>query len=212
MESTEKIEFFDQFIDLYLSMGFGAVSKRDIDLFIFHQLTKSRQYRNMSNYELANHFKIPEAKIKQLKLNSGLKFAPINSKVILGNLVIRIARSNQFKGLKDGLIEISLENPLEKRELENFLKLNNGHAEYVLNSEVLKISPIQLFELLAENLENPDTEFNKIIQNSTLDEKLKKEIVSKALSLRQKLDKLREKHLTIENFKSLITAGIGLII
>lgn len=211
MTPIEKTEFFDKFIDLYLKMGFGGVSKREIDLFVFHHLTSGGEYKMKTNYQLANLLRIPESKIKQLKLHAGLKYATINSKAILGELVIRITNSHQFKGLKDGeQIEISLENPMEKRELENFLKLNGDHAEYTLNGEVLKISPIQLFRLLAENLDNPEREFTKLIQDSTIDQKSRQKIISKGLSLKQKFDRLREEHLTVENIKSLIIGGIEL--
>ena len=209
MTPAEKIEFFDKFIDIYLKMGFGGASKREIDLFVFHHLTIGSGYKSKSNYELANSLRIPESKIKQLKLHAGLKYIPINSKVILGELVMRITNTHQFKGLKDGeQIEISLEDPMEKRELENFLKLNDDHAEYTLNGEVLKISPIQLFRLLAENLDNPERQFTKLIQDSAIDQKARQKIISKGLSLKQKLDRLREEHLNIENIKSLIIGGI----
>jgi len=209
MTSAEKIEFFDQFIDLYLKMGFGGASKREIDLFVFHYLTSQHENKTKSNYELANFLRIPESKIKQLKLHAGLKYAQIDSKAILGKLVIRITNTTQFKGLKDGeQIEILLEDPIEKRELENFLKLNDDHAEYTLNGEVLKISPVQLFRLLAENLDNPEREFTKLIQDSTMDQKARQRIISNRLSLKQKFDKLREEHLNIETIKSLILGGI----
>ena len=78
MTPQEKIAFADDFLALYLSMGFGSLPKREIDLFVFHALSHSAEHRGKSNYELANTFGISESRIKSLKLNSALRHQDIN--------------------------------------------------------------------------------------------------------------------------------------
>lgn len=207
----EKQDFFDKFFDLYLSMGIGSLPKREIDLFVFHFLTKSSNYRSMSNYELANFFRVPEPRVKALRLNSALKYEDINPHAILGRIVDRLIHSEQYVNLIEGKMEVSLEDPIEKRELENFLKLRGHYAEYTLNSEVLKISPSRLLELIMEHAERANDEFAQLIRANITDNAVSDRILIDAPTLKQKFDNLRAEQLNIDTLKLLIGAGFTLL-
>ncbi|WP_310446965.1 hypothetical protein [Thiobacillus sp.] len=211
MTPDEKQEFADQFVALYLSMGLGSLPKREIDLFVFHFLTKSSGYRGKSNYELANAFGVPESKIKALRLHSALRHEDINPHAVLSRIVNRLIHSEQYAALSEGKIEISLEDPVEKRELENFLKARGHHAEYSLNSEVLKISAGRLLELIMEHANRANDEFAAIIRAHISDSAISDRILTDAPTLKQKLDKLRAENLNMETLKSLIGAGFTLL-
>lgn len=211
MTSIEKQDFADKFTKLYLSMGLGSLPKREIDLFVFHFLIGSSDYRGKSNYELANAFGIPESRIKTLRLNAALKHEEINPKVVLSRIVDRLIHSEQFASLSEGKIEISLEDPIEKRELENFLKLRGHYAEYTLNSEVLKITAGRLLELIMEHADKANEEFDQMIRAHISDGAVSDRILESAPTLKQKLDKLRAENLKMETLKSLIGAGFTLL-
>ena len=211
MTPKEKQGFAEQFLELYLSMGFGSLPKREIDLFVFHYLSKSSAYRGKTNYELANLFGVTEAKIKSLRLNSSLRHEDVNPRAVLSRIVDRLIHSEQFANLSDGKIELSLEDPIEKRELENFLKVRGHHAEYTLNSEVLKISAGRLLELILEHADKANDEFAAIIRKHISDDAVSERILSQAPTLKQKLEKLRAEHLNIETLKALIGAAFGLL-
>ncbi|HWU35409.1 MAG TPA: hypothetical protein VN023_09260 [Methylovorus sp.] len=210
MTPQEKIAFADDFLALYLSMGFGSLPKREIDLFVFHSLTKAAEHRGKSNYELANTFGISESRIKSLKLNSALRHQDINPHAILARVVERLIASQQFAELSEGKIDISLEDPLERRELENFLKTRGHHAEYTLNREVLRISPARLLELIVEHAERAGSEFDEIIRSQIKDQAISSRILAGAPSLKQKLDRLRAENLNLATLKSLITKAFTL--
>lgn len=209
MTPQEKQTFFDDFLPKYLASGFGSMPKSEIDLLIFHLLTHTSVYRGKSNYELAGMLKVPESRIKTLRLNSALKYKDINSKAILGEVVLRFTQSEQFAAFDSGKVELSLEDPIEKRELENFLKTRGYHAEYTLNSEVLKISPIRLFELIIENVDNANEEFNRIIQAHLEEAHDVNELIDDALTLKQKFRKLRGEVLDASMLKTLVGAAAG---
>lgn len=211
MTPAEKQDFADRFTKLYLSMGLGSLPKREIDLFVFHFLTGSSDYRGKSNYELANAFGVPESRIKALRLNSALKHEEINPKAVLSRIVDRLIHSEQYASLSEGKIEISLEDPIEKRELENFLKLRGHYAEYTLNSEVLKITAGRLLELIMEHADRASEEFDQIIRTHISDGAVSERILADAPTLKHKLDKLRAENLNMETLKSLIGAGFTLL-
>ena len=153
MNNREKAQFADAFLETYLLLGLGALSKTEIDTLVFHLLTETGEYRKCSNYELATRFKVSETRIKNLRLAAALKYRDINPKAVLGDVVLRTLDGKQALDVRSGKVEIALENPIEKRELENFLKVRGNSAEYTLNNEVLRIEPIRLLELMVDNLE-----------------------------------------------------------
>jgi hypothetical protein len=207
----EKQDFAERFMQLYFSMGFGSLPKREIDLLVFHFVTKSSDYRGKSNYELANSFGVPESRIKALRLNSALRHEDINPRAVLSRIVDRLIHSEQYASLSDRKIEISLEDPIERRELENFLKLRGHYAEYTLNSEVLKITAGRLLELIMEHAERANEEFDQIVRTHVTDSAVSERILADAPTLKQKLDKLRAENLNMETLKSLIGAGFTLL-
>lgn len=210
MNQREKQEFAEKFVELYLGRGFGSLPKSEIDLYVFYLLTKTREYADKSNYEISTLLKIPESRVKALKLNSTLKFGEaINSKAVLSRTVQRFVDSEQFAEFGTGKVELSLEDPIEKRELENFLKIRGYHAEYALNSEVLRISPVRLFELIIENLEDPQARFNEIVQANIEDVEKAREIAEGALTLGQKFTRLRRETFSADTMRSLIGAAAG---
>lgn len=211
MNSQEHKEFSKYFIEKYLAYGFGSMPKSEIDLLVFHLLTQTNDYKNKSNYELASLFKIPESRIKTLRLNSALKYKEINSKAILGKIVDRLVHSEQFASFEAGKIEISLEDPIEKRELENFLKKQGHHAEYTLNSELLRIQPIRLFELILDNIDNANAEFNTLVQTHINEQDKVNELVNNALTLKQKFGKLRKQALNADTLRALLGGAVGLL-
>lgn len=211
MNQTEKKNFAERFLELYLANGLGSLPKSEIDLYIFHLLTQTTEYRGKSNYDLANLLKIPETRIKSLRLNSALKYSEINSKAILSKVVIRLTSSEQFASFQSGKIEVSLEDPIEQRELENFLKVRGYHAEYSLNSEVLKISPIRLFELIMDNVDNAKDEFNSIVQEHLADSENLEDLIRNSLSMGQKFGKLRKEALNADTLRALVGAAVGLL-
>lgn len=212
LTQRENQDFGAFFVEQYLANGFGSLPKSEIDLIVFHLLVKSAACRGKSNYELASLLKIPESRIKTLRLNSALKYEEINSKAILGRVVVRLVGSEQFAAFESGKVEVSLEDPIEKRELENFLKSKGHHAEYTLNSEILRIEPVRLFELIVENVDRPKQEFNELIQTHLEDRAKAEELANNALTLKQKFAGLRREVLSANTMRALLGAASRLLV
>jgi hypothetical protein len=192
MNQSEKIALAEALLEKYLVLGFGSQTKSELDLLVFHHIHESKTYKKLSNYELASKLKIPESSVKRLKLSSALRYKEINSKAILGEIVLRATTGNQPLDIRAGKIEISLENPLEKRELENHLKTQGHSAEYTLNSEVLRIEPIRLLELMVENIEGAENELAAVVETALEDQALSSRIVGEDESTKKQLKRARE--------------------
>jgi len=206
MTRDEKESLATTLVRLYLNAGFGAPSKREVDLLLFHHITQARENRKKSNYELAALLKLPESRIKSYRLASALKYRDINTKAILGDVILRLAKGIQSAALEAGKFELSLEDPIERRELENYLKSKGYFAEYTFNSEVVRIAPVRLFELIVENMENAEDTFNELVRRHINDADVSNRILEGAPTLKQKFQRLRKE---VMNPSTLVTLVSG---
>ena len=185
-------KFGQDFVERYLSHGFGSMTKSEIDILVFHLISESAQIKGKSNYQVANLLRITESRVKSLRLNASLKYAPANHKAVLGDIVMRIIEEMQKPDFEDRLVTITLENPVEQREFEHAAKLAGRNIEYGLNRELLKLSPLALFEIIMANLENPEREFKVIIQSSIKEKDLQEKLIRDSLTMRQRINELGE--------------------
>ena len=204
MTRDEKEKLAADLVSLYLESGFGSPSKREVDMLLFHHITQARENKGKSNYELAALLKIPESRVKTFRLTSALKYQTINTKAILGNIIIRLSKGQQYTTIENGKIEISLEDPVEKRELENFLKSKGHFAEYTFNVEVLRIAPVRLFELIVENMDKPEDQFNELVRQYINDEAASERILDGAPTLKQKFARLRKETMNASTLVALV--------
>lgn len=192
LTNAQKIKFGNDFVERYLSHGFGSMTKSEIDILVFHLISDAEEIKDESNYKVANILQITESKVKSLRLNSSLKYKPANHRAVLGNIVTRIIDEMQKPEFESGQVTITLENPVDQREFEHAVKLAHRNIEYGINRELLKVKPIALFEIVMANLENAEQEITNIIQVHISDNDKQAEILSSALTLRQKINKVGE--------------------
>ena len=126
-------EFGEKFLERFLAHGFGAMTKTEIDILVYHLLSESSEIKNQSNYHVANKLQIPEAKVKTMRLNAALKYKPANHKAVLANIVTRVTDEMAKPEFESGKVTITIENPVEQRELEHAIKSAGRNIEYGLN-------------------------------------------------------------------------------
>jgi hypothetical protein len=192
LTDAQKLKFGNDFVERYLSHGFGSMTKSEIDILVFHLISEAEVIKDESNYRVANKLQITESKVKSLRLNSSLKYKPANHRAVLGNIVTRIIEEMQKPEFESGQVTITLENSVDQREFEHAVKLAHRNIEYGMNRELLKVKPIALFEIVMANLENAEQEITSIVQAHITDNEKQAEILSSALTLRQKINKIGE--------------------
>jgi hypothetical protein len=205
-------EFGEIFVARFLAHGFGAMTKAEIDILVYHLLSDSSEIKDKSNYHVANKLQIAESKVKSMRLNAALKYKQANHKAVLANIVTRVTDVMAKPEFESGKVTITIENPVEQRELEHAIKSVGRNIEYGLNKELLKISPIALFELVVSNLENPEQEFENIIQAQITDQDTQNNIINNALTFRQKLNKVGEEISEKASLISLLGAAGGALV
>lgn len=150
----KKDQLLDELMSFYLENGLGSLTKKEIDIFIFHLIEKYQKESKVkwSNYDWSCLLKLNESKIKALRLEVGIRYASD-------------ADDNDFNLwidlldiIKDGYVYkegdkfvFTIENPFLLRFVEHKLKqLRLATADYSFNKEIVKIKTDSLKELVSE--------------------------------------------------------------
>ncbi|MBI4998046.1 MAG: hypothetical protein HZC22_14365 [Rhodocyclales bacterium] len=191
--------------------GFGAISRKDYELLVFHHLVNAQALRSDGNYLLANKLKVTETRIKALRLEASIRHKPANHKAVLGVIVQRIIDEMHKPDFSGGTVSITLENPIDRREFEHAVKAAKYSVEYGINREILKIDALALFEIVLANAEQAEARFKEIVQACINTRTKQLEILDKSLTFRQKINKLGQEITTNEGAVSLLSAAAGLL-
>ena len=194
--------FSKEFLEHYMSGSFGSMSKSETEILIFHLLSK--HFEISSNYEISNFLKISETKVKNLTLNAHLRYGQSN-KDILKKIMLRICDTLDVNFDENiGEIKISVENPVEKRELVNEIKKLGSYADFSFNNEILKIK-INVFLKLLNRLVGEDN-FKKVFQKYLKEKTIQNDALYSSLTTCQKVMKfLKNNNITpIEILKQII--------
>ncbi len=209
---NQKKYFAEKFLERYLDNGFGAMSKRDIDVLVFHLLSESEDLRGMSNYHVGNTLRISETRVKSLKMEASLKYAQPDHKEVIAKIIQALIEEMKKPSFQDGYVEIGLEDPVQKRELEEAIRRIGHHVEYGINREILKITPLGFLEIIMDNVDDGEKEFRNLVRKHVADEQKQKLILDSGLTFRQKLNRLGNELSEKADLISLLATAAKLII
>lgn len=207
-EATELGRAIDALIT---ERGLGAISKKDYELLVFHHLASSTALQSDGNYLLANKLKVTETRIKSLRLEASIRHKPANHKAVLGGIAQRIIDEMHKPDFSGGIVSITLENPIDRREFEHAVKTAKHSVEYGINREILKIDALALFEIILENVEHAEMRFKEIVQAHIKTKAKQQEVLDNTLTLRQKINKLGQEVTSNGGAVSLLSAAAGLL-
>ena len=195
--------FSKEFLNHYLSASFGAMSKSEIEILVFHLL--SSDFKGLSNYEISNLLKISETKVKSLDLNAHLRYPKQSGDEIVRETLVDIAKKfSVIYNEQNGEVKIHIQNSVQKREMINAINNLGSFADYSLNNEILKIRINILFSLFEKFLDKE--KFKDSVQAYLEDKKLNEKQFFDALNNRQKLIEI------IKKFNIKISDIIGLVV
>ena len=203
--------FVETFLSRYLERGFGSLQKREIDILVFHLLSSVPAIDGRSNYEISNFLKISEGRVKSLRLEAALKHQPANHKAVLGKIVLELIDAMTKPDFDGGYVFVALEDPVQKREFEYAVKRTGYPVEYGINRELLKVKPVSLLAIVMENIEDGEKEFVRLVKAHISDKAKQAKVLDKALSLRQKINRVGEELSDKAGLVSLMTAAGALL-
>lgn len=186
IKNLDKNNFVEKFLENYLAPSFGAMSKSEIDILVFHLLEDS--FNQLSNYEISNLLKISETKVKNLRVNAYLRYNQ-NENQILKNIIKRLSDSISTKvDIKNNEVRFTLENPVEKRVMIAKIKELGENIDFSFNNEILKLDLLAFFTFL-NNISDEDIFLNALKDNKNKNLKLQ-EFLGKNETFKEKIIKI----------------------
>jgi hypothetical protein len=172
--------FAADFLNFYLERGLGSLTKKDIDLHIFHLISRIEELEDKSNHQMALDFKITPSKIKTLRFERNLKYQhQIELDVkkeffkCLTKAKLKIIGSNNW-------IALNIENTFVREGIKAKLKEIGHFSDGSFNSEIVSIEKDAFLDLIEEFYQS-----EKIIKkdHEKLSKEIKREVGKKELDL-----------------------------
>lgn len=151
----KKAEYFDKIAGLFYENNFGASSKSEVELLMFSifmdemiEHTKDDNgvldYKECSDFKMAEMLGIPQQKIKSLKIKKQARYP------------VKFDWQKSFLSIKDSIvydsdkkrIVIPVTDPNLYLAIRNFIEEHDGYIEIQRGSNVLQMRPSHFFALL----------------------------------------------------------------
>jgi len=161
---TQDSKFSEEFLKYFLRGGFGTMTKREIEILVFHLISSSEEIVGKSNYEISNILRITESKVKTLKLEASLKYGSVEHEQVLRTILKRLINQLNTFIENQEFIVIELDDPIEKREFEYAIKQQRDFCDYSFNRDILKIRVNTLIALMLA-LGHEQSDFQKFLPN-----------------------------------------------
>lgn len=144
-----KDKFSKEFLASYFQLGYGALTKKDIDVFVYHLLSKDTNLlKDKSLYELSNLFKITESKLKSIQLEAHLRYNKIDRDESLKSVIDKIKASKIKPELEGDKVRVLIESPILKRDFESVIKSLGSLVDYSFNKDIVSIKLSSLIAAL----------------------------------------------------------------
>jgi hypothetical protein len=141
IKETNKKEFYNDFLKEYLSRGFGNMTKREMDVLVFHQLEQKEAFIGLTNYEVARKLKTTTSKVKNLKYEAKIRFDNENFE---DDSYLRNELKNYFQSpilkLDENWLYIQVEDSMLMEAFKAKMKENGSLYDGSFNSELVKLS------------------------------------------------------------------------
>ncbi|HOR18515.1 MAG TPA: hypothetical protein PLE10_01625 [Brevefilum sp.] len=204
LSDAEKIRFTEELLSRFLSPGFGALPKREIEILIFHLLChKTDAFTGLSNYDISNELKISETKVKSFKIEASLKYQQMDHQEALIEIARLFFEYNELKpALEDDTVIFALEDPVLKREFEHAVKELGYFVDHSFHREIIKVKASVFLEIFIRSFEEAEKKFIQMIMDQHKDDsKFQKQLIKQHTISKQ-----------IELFFDAHTDKIGLIL
>lgn len=137
-------------IDLSRQIGryaFGTLPKREVDLLIFHRLSKAQALSAFTTYQWANLLRISETRVRSLRADAALRFTLPDTRSALTQIARQFNQAEKTcleYAKEHGRVKMLLDDPALQREFE-FSVRSLGHIpDYSFNRSVLDV-PVTTF-------------------------------------------------------------------
>ncbi len=160
VEKEDAENFVEDLIKKITETGLYAMSKTDFYDYVLYLLDKHSENHFLSdntNFENALLLKIPESRVKSLKLNIDLKFREESEKdslVVITNFLSKLSESNFISDENKNRYIFVLDDKYTRMCIESVLKKSGTTLDYSFNSERVSLEKESLCAFLKQYSED----------------------------------------------------------
>lgn len=214
LTQADKCQFSDEFLARFLDGGFGTLPKREIEILVFHLISRTRELAAKSNYDIANRLKITESRVKSFRLEAHLRYGQLAHREALKQIVALFFKDRSNKLSLDGdTISFGLEDPVLKREFEHAVKKVGHVSDTSFNREMVKVRTHVFLAVLFTNFDNLYDDFVEAVREEQGATRDHQEIVSETLPISERMERFlgkhREKTALLERLARVVSAGMA---
>ena len=167
-----------------LKVGFGSLSKTDIEVVLFSTLLKFGDDRLKSDYELSKVLMITPRRVQSLKEKASLKYTKITRNEAIEYFLQKLSKAR----LNQRYVEIPIGDLAVKNELEALLDQYDILQHTQLNVKIFKLRIDDLFMMISL------LGFNNQIDAKTIESDIRKDLKEKSKEIATLLGQVEFKH------------------
>lgn len=139
-ETAEAASFANELIERYIAVGFGALSKREVDLLIIDLLeTHLSGFSKMSDFDAARRLRTTKRKIRGLR--DDVSYRTLQSDEQLASALRRELNNAEIIPADDWMVKVQIEDAVLRNFAEGVVRADYGLVDTSFNSTILKFSP-----------------------------------------------------------------------
>lgn len=126
----------NDFLNYYLQRGFGSMTKKDVELWVFNCLLKDK-LKNKRDFEISRYLKISESKVKTLRYESELVYGKDDD---YKEMLKESFKNAKFREGIDGKIIMSIPNKILRLYLLDILEDVGRFYDSSFNTTIVSFS------------------------------------------------------------------------
>ena len=153
---TEKAaEFANEFLRFYTEVGFGALSKREVDLLLLRLLQNYLpDFKSQSDFDAAMFLKTTKRKIRGLR--NEISFREGTTETDLKNRLREHLKKAEILGSNNGMVMIQLDDAVLRGYAEKTVRSEFGIVDSSFNSSIMQLSGEKYLFLAYTVLSEPE--------------------------------------------------------
>jgi hypothetical protein len=143
LSTQAKENFFNEFLDEFLHPSFGSLPKKEIELLVFRLLIDARYFgENPSMQTISRELRIPLSKVKTIYYEMQLRTVNYTDESFRHDVLVKLQNARIYKVDKKIKIEVGIDDPLLRNEIEARLKVLGDFPDYSFNREIIRFDVV----------------------------------------------------------------------
>ena len=156
LSTQAREKFFNEFIEGFLHPSFGCLPKKEIELLVFRLLIDAQYFgESPSMQSISRELRIPLSKVKTIYYEMQLRTVKYTDESFRHDVLLKFQNARIYQVDKKIKIEVGIDDPLLRNEIEAKLKILGDFPDYSFNREIIRFD-VSTYALFIEKFMNEE--------------------------------------------------------